>query len=50
MKSKQKCTDILKDDDYEFQPGRNRDSLRMRASTLGIEKRRPKSQRKQTKN
>ena len=48
MKSKQKWSDILNDDSYEFQPGRNRESLRMRALTLELEKRRPKSPRKKT--
>lgn len=45
-KSKKKWSDILNDEDYKFQDGRNRDSLRMRASTLGLEKKTRSSQRK----
>ena len=47
MKSSKKWSDILNDDAYQFQPGRNRDSLRMRASIIGIDRKRPNSQRKE---
>ena len=37
-KSRTKWSDIIKDKSFEFQEGRTRDSLRMRANTLGLEK------------
>ena len=37
--SKRKWSDILNDPEYEFQKGRSRDSLRVRAATLGLENR-----------
>ena len=37
--SKRKWSDILNDQEYEFQKGRSRDSLRVRATTLGLENR-----------
>ena len=45
-KSKRKWSDILNDDAFKFQEGRTRDSLRMRATTLGLEQRKPKRNRK----
>ena len=36
--SKRKWADILKDEQFTFQKGRSRDSLRVRATTLGLEK------------
>ena len=36
--SKRKWADILKDEKFKFQEGRTRDSLRVRATTLGLEK------------
>ena len=36
--SKRKWADILKDEEFTFQKGRSRDSLRVRATTLGLEK------------
>ena len=44
--SKKKWADILKDKDFEFQEGRTRDSLRMRATTLGLEKKNVKRKSK----
>ena len=35
-KSNKKWADILKDDTFQFQEGRTRDSLRVRATTLGL--------------
>ena len=43
-KSTKKWADILKDTSFHFQPGRTRDSLRVRATTLGLHK--PKSKHK----
>ena len=43
-KSAKKWADILKDTSFQFQPGRTRDSLRVRATTLGLHK--SKSKRK----
>ena len=43
-KSTKKWADILKDKNFQFQPGRSRDSLRVRATTLGLHK--PKSKRR----
>ena len=43
-KSKKKWSDILKDESFQFQPGRTRDSIRVRATTLGLQK--PKLKRK----
>ena len=40
-KSKRKWADILKDDSFQFQEGRTRCSLRVRATTLGLEKGKP---------
>ena len=47
-KSKKKWADILKDSEFKFQEGRTRDSLRVRATTLGLEKskRKPKAKSK----
>ena len=36
--SKKRWADILKDEQFKFQQGRTRDSLRVRATTLGLEK------------
>ena len=36
--SRRKWSDILNDGDFKFQEGRSRDSLRVRATTLGLEK------------
>ena len=47
-KSRKKWSDILNDDAYKFKSGRNRDSLRMRASTLGLEKKTRNSKKKVT--
>ena len=43
-----KWSDILKDEEYKFHPTRTRDTIRMRATTLGLgkDKKRKKSQRK----
>ena len=40
-----KWADILKDEEYKFHPSRTRDTIRMRATTLGLGKKK-KSQRK----
>ena len=40
--SKKRWADILKDEQFKFQQGRTRDSLRVRATTLGLEKRKTK--------
>lgn len=44
--SKKKWSDILKDNTFSFQEGRTRDSLRVRATSLGLEKKKSKISRK----
>ena len=38
QKSRTKWSDIIKDKSFKFQEGRTRDSLRMRVTTLGLDK------------
>ena len=45
-KSKKKWADILKDEGFQFQRGRTRDSLRVRATTLGLQKSKAKRKSK----
>ena len=47
-KSMKKWADILKDKDYQFQEGRTRDSLRVRATSLGLDKSKRKCRSKTT--
>ena len=44
--SRRKWSDIMKDPEFKFREGRTRDALRMRASTLGLEKTKPKGKAK----
>ena len=46
MHTQKKWADILKDGAFQFQEGRTRDSLRVRASTLGLSKAKPKRKSK----
>ena len=45
-KSRKKWADILKDEGFQFQRGRTRDSLRMRATTLGLQRSKTKGKSK----
>ena len=49
-KSRKKWSDILKDEGFQFQRGRTRDSLRMRATTLGLQRSKTKGKSKSKKN
>ena len=48
-KSAKKWADILKDSDYEFKEGRTRDSLRVRATSLGLDKSKKKGKHRKTR-
>ena len=47
-KSTKKWADILKDKDYHFKEGRTRDSLRVRATSLGLDKSKKKNKNEKT--